>query len=130
MCAKESWGNLHTVDTALSVAVQRFNKGSTALLDMMLERTLVAGSSLELYMEKENTSRVVSGSSLEPVCGEREHFQGCDRITPGAVCAERGHFQCCGSHQQTLSQGEREVKRQGRRKRQEREGSVYGTGQV
>ena len=42
MCPKEKRGNLYTVDTALSVAVQRINKGSTAPMDMMLEMTFVA----------------------------------------------------------------------------------------
>ena len=65
MCPKERRGNLHTVDTALSVAVQRFNKGSTALMDMALGLKLGAGLSMEQYVEKENSSRVESGSSLE-----------------------------------------------------------------
>ena len=72
MCPKERRGNLYTVGTALSVAVQRFNKGSTALLDMKLEGTAmldmklelrrVAGLSLGQYIEKENSSRVVTAN--------------------------------------------------------------------
>ena len=30
MCPKERWASLRTVDTALGISVQRFNKGSTA----------------------------------------------------------------------------------------------------
>ena len=47
------------MDTALAIAIQRFNKGSTALLDMMLELELVAGTVLEDYATKEDTARVV-----------------------------------------------------------------------
>ena len=63
MCPKERRGNLHTVDTALSVAVQWFNKGSTALMGMMLGLELAAGLSMEQYVEKENSSRVVTATS-------------------------------------------------------------------
>ena len=45
------------MDTALAIAIQRFNKGSTVLLDMELE--LVAGTVLEDYATKEDTARVV-----------------------------------------------------------------------
>ena len=94
MCPKERRGNLHTVDTALSVAVQRFSKGSTALLDMMLEMKFVAGSSLEQYEEKENTSSIVTATSKR-YAKEKENRKKLDTL-----------------------------RRQERRKRQEQEGSV------
>ena len=57
-CQLNGYQNLRTVDTALAIAIQRFNKGSTALLDM-LELELVAGTVLEDYATKEDTARVV-----------------------------------------------------------------------
>ncbi|KAL8578549.1 hypothetical protein ACOMHN_028821 [Nucella lapillus] len=56
LCPKERWGNLRTVDTALAIAVQRFNKGASALQDVMLE--LVTGSTVEDFALKEDTARV------------------------------------------------------------------------
>lgn len=41
-CPKERWANLRTVDTALAIAVQRFNMGSSALVDVMVELELTA----------------------------------------------------------------------------------------
>ncbi|KAL8602436.1 hypothetical protein ACOMHN_063138 [Nucella lapillus] len=58
LCPKERWGNLRTVDTALAIAVQRFNKGASALQDVMLELELVTGSTVEDFALKEDTARV------------------------------------------------------------------------
>ena len=47
-CPKERWANFRTVDiAALALCVQRFNKGSTALLGVMLELELTASSLTE-----------------------------------------------------------------------------------
>lgn len=44
------------METALALSVQRFNKGSTALLDMMLQLELVVGPGLE--SEKQRRTRI------------------------------------------------------------------------
>ena len=99
MCPKEKWSNLRTVDTALAIAIQRFNKGSTALLDMMLELELVAGTALEDYATKEDTTRVVRAT----------------RKTSAKEKERRKRIEA--------------VKRQEQQERREREGEVYGAGQ-
>jgi len=47
---------MRTVDTGLAIAVQRFNEGLTALLDMMLELELMVGPILEEFAGKEDTA--------------------------------------------------------------------------
>ena len=58
---KERWSNLCTVDTALAIAI-RFDKGASALMNVLLELELVAGPSLEEYSMKEDTSRVAKAT--------------------------------------------------------------------
>ena len=62
ICPKDRWSNLHTADTALAIAIQHFNKGASALMDVLLELELVAGPSLEEYSMKEDTSRVAKAT--------------------------------------------------------------------
>ena len=98
-CQLNGYQNLRTVDTALAIAIQRFNKGSTALLDMMLELEPVAGTVLEDYATKEDTARVVR-ATWKTSAKEKERRK---RIEA--------------------------VKRQEQQERREREGEVYGAGQ-
>ena len=98
-CQLNGYQNLRTVDTALAIAIQRFNKGSTALLDMMLELELVAGTVLEDYATKEDTARVVR-ATWKTSAKEKERRK---RIEA--------------------------VKRQEQQEGREREGEVYGAGQ-
>ncbi|KAL8594963.1 hypothetical protein ACOMHN_038760 [Nucella lapillus] len=51
-CPKERWAGRRTVHSAVAVCVQRYNKGSLALLDVLAELDLVAGSHAELFAEK------------------------------------------------------------------------------
>ena len=62
VCPKERWGNLQTIETTLALSVQRFNKGSTALLDMLVQLELMTGPSMEEYVEKEDSNRVVEAT--------------------------------------------------------------------
>ncbi|XP_076451528.1 uncharacterized protein LOC143287427 [Babylonia areolata] len=57
-CPKERWAGLRTVHSAVAVCVQRYNKGSTALLDVLAELDLVAGSNAEMFAEKSDMLRV------------------------------------------------------------------------
>ena len=90
---------MRTVDAGLAVAVQRFNKGSTALLDMMLELELMVGPILEEFAGKEGTVRVVS-STRKSSSKERERRKRIDT-----------------------------AKRVEQQQRREQEGEVYGAGQ-
>ena len=58
ICPKERWGSLRTIEAALALAVQKYNKGSTALIDMLLQLELATGPSLEEYVEKADNTRV------------------------------------------------------------------------
>jgi hypothetical protein len=58
VCPKERWSNLRSVDTALGIAVQRFNKGSTAHLDFLVELELLCNRSTEEYVEQADLTRV------------------------------------------------------------------------
>ena len=90
---------MRTVDTGLAVAVQRFNKGLTALLDMMLELELMVGPILEEFAGKEDTARVIS-STRRSSTKERERRKRIDA-----------------------------AKRVVQQQRREQEGEVYGAGQ-
>lgn len=61
-CPKERWAGFRTVDTALAICVQRYNKGSTALLDVMVELDLTAGKLAEKFVEEEDTARAKTAS--------------------------------------------------------------------
>ena len=61
-CPKERWACLRTVDTAVAVCVQRFNKGSSSLLDILPELDLVAGTYDKLHTEKADTARLKDSS--------------------------------------------------------------------
>lgn len=58
ICPKERWASLRTVDTALGIAVQKFNQGSTALLNIMLELELLQSAPTAEYGELEDVKRV------------------------------------------------------------------------
>lgn len=60
-CPKERWAGHRTLDSALTISVQRY-KGSTALLDIMLELDLTAGRLGEKFEEVEDLERVKSAS--------------------------------------------------------------------
>ena len=62
VCPKMRWGNLQTIETALALSVQRFSNGSTALLDMLVQFELMTGPSMEKYVEKEDSNRVVEAT--------------------------------------------------------------------
>ena len=53
---------MQTIETALALSVQRFDKGSTALLDMLVQLELMTGPSMEEYVEKEDSNRVVEAT--------------------------------------------------------------------
>ncbi|KAL8577314.1 hypothetical protein ACOMHN_048368 [Nucella lapillus] len=55
---KERWASLRTVDTALGIAVQKFNQGSTALLNILLELELMQNTRAAEYGEQEDVKRV------------------------------------------------------------------------
>ncbi|KAL8620979.1 hypothetical protein ACOMHN_035915 [Nucella lapillus] len=55
---KERWASLQTVDTALGIAVQKFNQGSTALLNILLELELMQNTRAAEYGEQEDVKRV------------------------------------------------------------------------
>ncbi|KAL8610608.1 hypothetical protein ACOMHN_006327 [Nucella lapillus] len=95
----ERWGNLMTVDTALAIAVQRFNKGASALQDVMLELELVTGSTVEDFALKEDTARVRKATTKSSD-KEKEKRKKMDT-----------------------------VRRREQQERREREGEVYGPGQ-
>ncbi|KAL8573943.1 hypothetical protein ACOMHN_029390 [Nucella lapillus] len=99
LCPKERWGNLRTVDTALAIAVQRFNKGASALQDVMLELELVTGSTVEDFALKEDTARVRKATKKSSD-KEKEKRKKMDT-----------------------------VRRREQQERREREGEVYGPGQ-
>ncbi|KAL8585901.1 hypothetical protein ACOMHN_019316 [Nucella lapillus] len=99
LCPKERWGNLRTVDTALAIAVQRFNKGASALQDVMLELELVTGSTVENFALKEDTARVRKATKKSSD-KEKEKRKKMDT-----------------------------VRRREQQERREREGEVYGPGQ-
>ncbi|KAL8591514.1 hypothetical protein ACOMHN_000529 [Nucella lapillus] len=58
ICPKERWASLRTVDTALGIAVQKFNQGSTALLNILLELELMQNTRAAEYGEQEDVKRV------------------------------------------------------------------------
>ena len=58
ICPKEWWASLRTVDTALGIAVQKFNQGSTALLNILLELELMQNTGAAEYGEQEDVKRV------------------------------------------------------------------------
>ena len=58
VCPKERWASRRTVDTAVAVCAQRYNKGSSAHLDVMLELDIVGGVLAEDRFEKEDLRRV------------------------------------------------------------------------
>jgi hypothetical protein len=49
---------LRSIDTALGIAVQRSNKGSTAHLDFLVELELLCNRSTEEYVEQADLTRV------------------------------------------------------------------------
>ena len=53
---------MRTVDTALGISVQRFNKGSTATADILVELELMTSRCTELYAEQEDLARVQSAT--------------------------------------------------------------------
>ncbi|KAL8571655.1 hypothetical protein ACOMHN_046339 [Nucella lapillus] len=55
---KERWASLRTVDTVLGIAVQKFNQGSTALLNILLELELMQNTRAAEYGEQEDVKRV------------------------------------------------------------------------
>ena len=61
-CPKERWAAKRTVDTAVAICVQRFNKGSTALLDVLTELDIVAGTNAEDFVESEDFKRAKSAT--------------------------------------------------------------------
>ena len=61
-CPKERWAAKQTVDTAVAICVQRFNKGSTALLDVLTELDIVAGTNAEDFVENEDIKRAKSAT--------------------------------------------------------------------
>jgi len=61
-CPKERWAAKRTVDTAVAICVQRFNKGSTALLDVLTELDIVAGTNAEDFVESEDIKRAKSAT--------------------------------------------------------------------
>ena len=97
------------MDTALAIAIQHFNKGSTALLDMMLELELVAGTVLEDYATKEDTARVVTATKEDTA-----------RVV-------RATWKTSAKEKERRKRTEA-VKRQEQQERREREGEVYGAG--
>ena len=99
MCPKERWASLRTVDTALGISVQRFNKGSTATADILVELELMTSRCTELYAEQEDLARVQSATRKNSN-KEREKRKRIDI-----------------------------VRRRERQDRQGREGEVYGPGQ-
>lgn len=99
VCPKHRWANLRTVDTALAIAVQRFNKGSSAILDIMVELELVVDHLAKDHAEKEDLARVQSA-------------------TRKASNKARQRREAVES-----------IRRQERQDRHRREGEVYGAGQ-
>ena len=83
----------------MAIAVQRYNKGSSALLDILLQLGLTAGERLETFAESEDTARVVKAA----------------RKTSGKERERRQRIEV--------------VKRSERQERGEGEGQVYGAGQ-
>lgn len=63
-CPKERWACLRTVDTAVAVCVQRFNKGSSSLLDVLSELDLVAGKFADTFSEKADLTRAKTSSRM------------------------------------------------------------------
>ncbi|KAK7473611.1 hypothetical protein BaRGS_00035158 [Batillaria attramentaria] len=59
LCPKERWASLRSVETALAIAVQQFNKGSSALLDVMVELEILTDRPGEEYAAQQDASRVV-----------------------------------------------------------------------
>ena len=53
---------MRTVDTAVAICVQRFNKGSTALLEVLTELDTVAGTNAEDFVESEDIKRAKSAT--------------------------------------------------------------------
>ena len=58
VCPKERWGNLQTIETALALSVQRFAKGSTALLDMLVQLELMTGPSMESMLTRKTATEL------------------------------------------------------------------------
>lgn len=62
LCPKERWASLHSVETALAIAVQQFNKGSSALLDVMVELEILTDRQGADYAVQQDSSRVVKAT--------------------------------------------------------------------
>lgn len=93
VCPKERWAGRRTVDTALAVCAQRFNKGSAAHLDVLMELDIVGGELAEQSAEKEDVRRVKDATrksseqakkrrkAIDAVHRqEREHRQGVEGV--------------------------------------------------
>ena len=87
------------MDTAVSIAVQQFNKGSSALVDVMIELELTASNFTTQFVEQADTSSVEAATrkSSEKEMKRRKQIDIVQRCE--------------------------------RQKREEREGVAYGAGQ-
>lgn len=98
-CPKERWGSLRTVQTALALSVQRFNKGSSAFVDVLQQLELVVSPSMLAYVEQQDGKRVCA-ATRKTSSKEKERKKRVDM-----------------------------ARRQELHERQEREGNMYGAGQ-
>ena len=62
MCPKQRWAGRRSVDTAVAIAVPKFNKGSSAHLDVMEELELLAGVLAVQNVQREDEERLKSAS--------------------------------------------------------------------
>ena len=61
-CPKERWAGRRTVEAAVAISCTRYNKGSSALLDVLAQLDLHAGGACEEFVSKSDTLRVQKAS--------------------------------------------------------------------
>ena len=57
-CPKERWAGRRTVEAAVALSCQRYNKGSSAIVDTLAELDLIAGQETVVYVQRADTLRV------------------------------------------------------------------------
>ena len=98
-CPKECWAGRRTVEAAVAVCCPRFNKGSTAILDVLAELDLVAGRQAEECMAQSDLSRVQNAArkSSEKAKKRRKTIEAVRRQERGKCRATEGETYAAGA---------------------------------
>ena len=87
LCSKTKWAGLATVEMCLALAVQQFNKGASAHLDLLRKVDITPSRALEEYCEKKDVKRM-QHSSRNSTLKEKQRRQKIDD-------AKRAEMEAC-----------------------------------